>query len=267
MKKVFAALIFVIMLLLSAIILLLKYNLKSDVADDKLIHFEQTIHYTECLLYKGDINDEVILDGIVTGEEYIKTTEYSFDNSQKLLVGTDTFIPEGTSVFNIDGKEIQFDKSIRVIDYTVEEQYIILTYLDYSALFIQAYYDASLEEYVTHQTKVTAQKNDDSLIDVSIAKLGYEIQNGMIEVQLHTSECLLPGTEVKVHLIFHTYTDQWLIPNDWLKTDERGTYVTYLDEVGMEEDVYVNVICRGVNETAIEINEEFTNRRFVYGNH
>lgn len=253
--------------MLSAIIFLLEYNLKSDVADDKLIRFEQTIHYTECLLHKGDINDEVFLDGVVTGKEYVKTIEYVFDHSQKLLVETDTFIPKGTAVCNIDGKDIQFDQSIRVIDYTVEEQYIMLTYLDYSALFIQAYFDASQEEYVTHQTKVTAQKNDESQTDVSITKLGYEIQNGMIEVQLHTSECLLPGTEVEVHLVFHTYTEQWLIPNDWLKTDERGTYVTYLDDAGVEEDVYVNIICRGVNETAIEINEAFTNRRFVYGNH
>lgn len=79
-------LIFVIMLMLSAIIFILKYNLNSDVADDKLIRFEQTIHYTECTLYKGDINDEVILDGVVTCEEYVKTIEHGFDHSQKLLV-------------------------------------------------------------------------------------------------------------------------------------------------------------------------------------
>lgn len=267
MKKIFTALIIVILLLLSIVIFLLDHSLNSSIADDKLIVFEQTVHYTECFLEKGDIDDEVIIDGIVSGEDYVKIAEYDFNSSQKLLVETDMLIPADTPVLSVDSKEIKFDKPIRMIDFTVEEKHIMLTYLDYSELYIQAFYDAKLEEKVTHLTKVTAQKGNDSLTNVSITRLGYEIENGMIGMQLNTSEYLLPGTEIKVHLIFHTYTDQWLIPNDWLKTDEKGTYVTYLNDQSIEEDLYVNVICKGVEKTAIEIDEAYLDRRFVYGNY
>ena len=269
MKKVIAALVVLILILLGAIILLLNHDLNAGEPDAKLLTFEQSKNYIECVLWKGDINDEAVLEGVVKGDSYLKTVEYEFKNTYELLAERDTIIDKDTSVLKVDSKEIAFDAPIRIVsleEYEGEEnrKYLLLTYLDFEALYIEAYYDSNLQDAVTHETVVTATASERDLHDLQIQSLGYEIVDNKIRIQLKASDLLLPGTTVKVHLIFRTYKDQWLAPNELIRKDNQGYYLTYLDEFSAEHDVYVTILYKGEEQSAIKIDPDFADRSFVY---
>lgn len=272
MKKVYALLFLVIICLSGVIIYLLNKNLNSTVVEDNtLLNFEQTLHYTETKLSKSDFDNEITVDGIVSGDNYIETWEKEFIYSEELYVDKDVIIPAETPVLRVDYPEYTFPSPIRVIDYSVtnseDNKRCKLTYLNYDRLYINASYDEKYADKVSHNTKINVFKDNAPLTNVVIDSLGYEIKDGKASVRLKSSELLLPGTSVKVQIIFETLKDQWIIKNDFIKSNKKGDkYLTYLDESGLEEDINISVICEGEEYSAIDIDPNYADRRFVYGN-
>lgn len=233
MKKVFAILFLVILCLSGIIIYLLNKNLNSSVIEnDILSDFEQTIHYTETQLSKADFDNEIIVDCIVSGENYVETWEKDFLYSEELYVDKDSIIPAETPILRVDYPEYTFPFPIRVIDYSVykseEEKRCKLTYLNYDCLYIDVYYDEKYVDKVSHNTKINVFKGDVPLTNVIIDRLGYEIIDGKANIRLKVSELLLPGTSVKAQIIFETLKDQWIIKNDFIKTNKNGGTIPYL---------------------------------------
>lgn len=271
MKKVYVVLFLLIICLLCIIIYLLNNNLNSVVEDNTLLNFEQTVHYTETLLAKSDFDNEITVDGVISGDNYIETWEKDFIYSQELYVEKDVIIPAETPVLRVDYPEYTFPDPIRVIDYSVikseNERRCKLTYLNYNRLYIDVSYDEKYVDKISHNTKIKVFKNGIPLTNVVVDSLGYEIKDGKASVRLKASELLLPGTSVKVQIIFETLKDQWIIENSFIKSNKKGDkYLTYLDDSGFEEDINISVICEGEQYSAIEIDPNYAERRFVYGN-
>lgn len=261
MKKMYLILLIIIALLMGGIVYIL-YNNLSVSDDNEILEFKSTKHYSEIMLGKGSINKEIIISGIVTGDEYIKTAQYDYENACELLVDLDNNISAEANILRIDGKEIGLNRRIRIVNYEKYDQYAEITYLDYEELFIEAHIEEKYYNQINRQLTVKGIYNDNEIDNVIISEIGCEIVNGLIGLKLKSSTVLLPGSEIELQVIFDVLENQTLISNEFIKKDEKGHYLTYLEDEE-ENYVYVEIVYQGTDLSSINIDEEYLTRRFV----
>ncbi len=265
MNKIYVALVAVIIGLVGAVVFLLNDNL----SEDENLSFEEftpAIHYTETVLTKDDFDDEILLTGTVCGDNFVQNINYTYKRDYKFLIEEGSVIPKKTPYLKIDGADKISASPMRIIKCSENNKNLDITYLDYSKLHILSYFNSNFDGKITPKTKVKAFFKNKPLENISISQIGYEIVDNKIELQLNTTTPLLSGSEVEIHVIFKTYKDQWILPNEFINKDSKGTYLTYLED-DQEKNVYIKVVCKGVSKSAIQMDKEYCERKFVYGNY
>lgn len=280
MKKICLLLFVIIVGLTGGICYLLNHSLEQEAFS--LDEFKKTNLYVETLLSKEDIVDERVSEGTVIGDGAVEVKEFSYIYEFQIKAETGDIIPADTSVLQYDYyNEVVFPNPVRIIKFDVytkeiEEmvddvpvkknvKMISVTYLDYGKTYVLASFETEYDSIINSSTVFNVIYNEKPLKDVELLQKGYECKEGDFDIMLKTSDLLLPGTKIKVHLPLHNYTDQWTIPNDFVYKDKQGSYLIYLDE-DLEQKVYVDVICKTEEKTAVRIDEKYTERTFICEN-
>ncbi len=150
----------------------------------------------------------------------------------------------------------------RIIDISVSNEDIItIKYLDYKALRIQGRYSSELADDISYDTPVKILYKGESF-DSRIIELGYEVVDGYIKICLDLPKNLLPGTAVKATLIKKVYPNQYTVDNAFVLEDNLGTYINRITAENELEKVYVDVLCKTADYTAIAIDETYAKDRF-----
>lgn len=263
MKKVIFVLSFVIIGLLFVILYLLNESLDTE-EYDIVNAIEKEIHYTECTLTVRDVEDIYWADATVYGEEehYIQTLEYEFWRNYELCTSKGSEVKTGDILVKIDGAEKTISTDAKIIDISVSKEDIItIKYLDYKALCIQGRYSSELADDITYHTPVKILYNGE-LYDSRINDLGYEVIDGYIRIYLDLPKNLLPGTGVKIMIIKNVYPNQYTIDNAFVLEDNLGTYINRITEENELEKIYVDILCKTEEYTAITIDDNYVKDRF-----
>jgi len=263
LKKIILGLISVIIGLLFVIMYLLNESLDTE-EYDIVNTIEKEIHYTECTLAVRDVEDIYTVDATVYGEEenYIRTIEYEFWRNYEICVSKGSEVKTEDILVKIDGTEKKSDTDARIIDIAVSKEDIItIKYLDYKALCIQGRYSSELADDISYDTPVKILYKGESF-DSRIIDLGYEVTDGYIKICLDLPKNLLPGTAVKAMLIKNVYPNQYTIDNAFVLEDNLGTYINCITDENELEKVYIDILCKTEEYTAITIDESFAKDRF-----
>lgn len=263
MKKVIFALSTIIVGLLFVIMYLLNESL--DTKEYNIINeIEKEVHYTECTLAVRDIEDVYMADAVVYGEEecYMQTVVYEFWRNYELCISKGSEVKKGDTLVKIDGAEKIINTNAKIIDIAIsEDDFITIKYIDYQALSVQGRYSSELVDEINYDTPVKILYNGE-LYDSKINDFGYEVVDGYIKIYLDLPKNLLPGTAVKAMIIKNVYQNQYTIDNIFVSEDNFGTYINRITEENELEKVYIDIICKTDEYSAIAIDENYVKDRF-----
>lgn len=268
MKKVIAGLCVINILLLAALGLLLRSNLEPEkktvlVENGGTDYIEE--NFAQFRLFRGDFELADTVFGVCTKTDDLQTLE--FDNSEAKKVSFEVSrgcnVEKGTVIAKIGEQEILAEGRWRVIDFSYEGEKVTVEYLDFEKNYVTAWFPLEMFEKLTYDSEIFLEASEGN-VPVKIRKLGWQVQDGKVEVQTDSAGYLLPGTGVNLKLVTKVFPDVIFIRNANIMEDNFGNYMYYevFDEKGNRsvEKTYYRVLVRGDKCSVIEfdnLSEEY----------
>lgn len=190
-------------------------------------------------VYFGNLKNTIKMNGIVINkredDNYTLASVVKKNETVTLCCKLGEKVKKGDVIFKIGKTVYKSEVSGIIIDFAKEKEYVSFTILDYDMLYINipinyAYIDKlsigkKLKVFETNPL-VTKKKHEET-----IERVGYIVDDNMIEVLLSDKAHYLPGTSVETEL---TYTDKiksCYILKKMVLEDASGEYV-YVEKNG-----------------------------------
>jgi len=194
----------------------------------------------------GDFTDQYTTTGIVVGEDYIIDIAFSYIDEYMINIDVNSDFSESDIILRTDGTNRTIDCEGRVVNVSEINQNIIVTYIDYSKLYVLSNIPNVDRNIVSLRTPVIVTYNENSSSS-EIHEIGFNVTNDLLATKLENSLKLLPGTEVIVSYEREVINDVYYILNDFLSEDNNGYYIHMKNNSEFEDEseytkIYVDVI-------------------------
>lgn len=263
MKKLILLLSGVIVILLGAIGWLLNHNLRID-TEELDFGDSQPSNIVTFGIGFGDFQDEYASEGVVVGANYLISVDFAFVNDYEVLWSSHTDFKADDVLLKTDGTDHMIDDEGRIVRMERIDDFIRITYVDYSKLTIQTSIlnqdrnaigiDSSARISYMSETRETR------LID-----FGHTVINDGISATLENTLSLLPGTQVRVVIVKSVIFDVLLIPIQFLCVDNLGDYVYRVDRDQNGKNVYTKVYLTILHQNAVSAVVQFEDNEHPTG--
>ena len=147
-------------------------------------------------------------------------------------------VAKGEPLYRFQNKEHQLDFNGQVVDVQFRDGSVSIFLLNYDDLMIKAQADAKFYDYISYHSNATVSFNGVEY-EATVVGIGYEIQDGMFQIELKSAAMLLPGTEVKVSVQTKTKKNGMYLPTEAVLSQGEAYYVKLLMEDGSTKDTTV----------------------------
>ncbi len=259
MKKVIGVLLFINLILLLVIMALLKNNVENEEYEVK-IETDGATELMKVFLPRGEFKDSRMVNATCVQDNAQKILEFPVHENCAVRVKKGENCKAGDVIAAVDGTEIKLETDSRILDYTKSENTLTIQYLDYRAMWLEAYVPVNVYQNLNYESNLQVMLEGESY-NGSIVWLDWQVNNGLVLVKIQSDADILPGTEVQVAIINRVYKDAVYIANSYIMEDNIGEYLYYKEDNpdSKAEKVYLEIIYKGEKYSVIGIDEEYVN--------
>ena len=197
-------------------------------------------------VYRGIIIHTYETDGkVVSGRPEVYIEQYIIENvienGFELLKHNGENFTKGEYIFRVKGeqKAAEFNGKIVAIDYFNGKRDIQIGMLNYDALYVETWIEQETYEKINNSTIVKLIIGEKEY-DAKIIKMGYELIDEMIYVQISVPTSMLPGTKVEVSYVMDEGIEGLYVPVDAVYHSGDG-YYAFVQEDQTKKQVEIEV--------------------------
>lgn len=258
MKKVIVVLGCVICVLLGGIVWLLKDNLETEEYHIS-VDYESATEYLKIYVGRSDYEETKSAEGYCQCDVGEKSEQLVYTNDAVMKVERFQDFDEEETVALIDGEEVVLGCTGKLLDYTIEEQSVTLTYIDYEDFWVSAEVPQELLHDLSYDTTTYVYVGDKQY-SATIQWMDWRVVGGYTTVNVKTEAKMLPGEQVRVVFVMDVYPDVVAVKTEYILEDNVGTFLYWQDELsGVVEKIYFTVVQGGDDYSIIDIDEVYVN--------